>query len=203
MQLKDKIDTNLGITIILVFAALATVVSFIIVGNELDGYPFSISCGSVTNGIVNEEKESSSDVSYIRTTSIQVLVGDRESFANVDVSNGNLVVNLGNETKDFIISGETVKYIYSDYYQYSDLNVIFVLTESGNVYVNEFYVYDSNIDVFANFVKMNYSNVFELKLVDNENYGVTNEVGMIDNKKTYVYAVMDGSLVKLDNQYSM
>lgn len=40
MEWKQKIDTNLGITVILVFAALFTIVGFYVVGAHIDGYPF-------------------------------------------------------------------------------------------------------------------------------------------------------------------
>lgn len=40
MDLKQNINTNLGITIILMFAAFFTVVGFYIVGAHMDGYPF-------------------------------------------------------------------------------------------------------------------------------------------------------------------
>jgi hypothetical protein len=49
MEWKKKVDTNLGITIILVFAALFTIVDFYIVGSELDGYPFNELSGNVVN----------------------------------------------------------------------------------------------------------------------------------------------------------
>lgn len=40
MEWKQKIDTNLGITIILIFAALFTIIDFYVVGAHIDGYPF-------------------------------------------------------------------------------------------------------------------------------------------------------------------
>lgn len=41
MEWKQKVDTNLGITVILVFAALFTIIDFYVVGAHLDGYPFN------------------------------------------------------------------------------------------------------------------------------------------------------------------
>lgn len=56
MEWKKKVDTNLGITIILVFAALFTIVDFYIVGSELDGYPFNeLSNNVVDNSSVNDD----------------------------------------------------------------------------------------------------------------------------------------------------
>lgn len=40
MEWKKNIDTNLGITIILVIAAIFTIVDFYVVGAHIDGYPF-------------------------------------------------------------------------------------------------------------------------------------------------------------------
>ena len=53
MEWKKNIDTNLGITIILVFAALFTIIDFYIVGSELDGYPFN----DLSDEVVIEDKD--------------------------------------------------------------------------------------------------------------------------------------------------
>lgn len=53
MEWKKNINTNLGITIILVFAALFTIVDFYIVGSELDGYPFNELSGNTNSNTIN------------------------------------------------------------------------------------------------------------------------------------------------------
>ena len=40
MDLNKKIDINLGITIILIFAAILVIIDFYYIGSQLDGYPF-------------------------------------------------------------------------------------------------------------------------------------------------------------------
>ena len=53
MEWKKNINTNLGITIILVFAALFTIIDFYIVGSELDGYPFNELSGNTNSNTIN------------------------------------------------------------------------------------------------------------------------------------------------------
>lgn len=211
MEWKRRVNTNLCITIILMFAAIFTIIDFYIVGSQLDGYPFNDVSGSIVNNknvnlnidITDKNDLNKEGKSYISTTSVEVMHGSRDRIVSVLVVDGKLNVIIDNEVKEFEISGEKIKYIYRDYYQSSDTNVIFVLTESGNIYFNEFSVNDSDINLFNNFIKMNYSNVSELVLVDNSNYGNIDEAGFTDNKKTYIYALIDGDLVKIDNQYAM
>ena len=66
MEWKQKVDTNLGITVILVFAALFTIVGFYVVGAHIDGYPFD---------------EFSSNVSDIQDKD-NVIVEDKDVFEN-------------------------------------------------------------------------------------------------------------------------
>lgn len=208
MKLRKNVDTNLSITIILVFASLFIIIDFILIGNELDGYPFGI---AVSDSVIEEESDNvGSDVisnegeSYIRTTSVDVIYGNRDTTVNVSIVDGELNIINDTEIKEVIIGDEKIKCIHYDYYQSSDTNVLFILTEAGNVYVNEFYVQDSDINIFNNFVKINYTNVSEFVLVNNPDYGTIGEVdGIVDNKQAYVYALIDDSLVKLDNQYAM
>lgn len=63
MEWKKDVNTNLGITIILVFAALFTIVDFYVIGAHMDGYPFNDINGTVAgdkkvvenNDVVEEE----------------------------------------------------------------------------------------------------------------------------------------------------
>lgn len=209
---KKVIDTNLGILLICLFSAVFTMADFIIIDHVLDKYVDYSKCqcekcnvnddGIITDNSDDAVVDNRTDDDYVTTTNIKVKVGDRDSLADVTVSDGGLSVSLNSLVKNFSIEGESIKFIYHDYYQYSNTNVIFALTEDGNVYVNEFYVYDSDIDIFNNFEKMNYENVSELKIVPNENYGVS-DGAMVDNKKTYIYALIGEELVRLDNQYSV
>ena len=59
MEWKKNVDTNLGITIILVFAALFTIVDFYVIGSELDGYPFNDLSDSV---VYNDESNNTNTV---------------------------------------------------------------------------------------------------------------------------------------------
>lgn len=60
MEWKKNINTNLGITIILVFAALFTIIDFYAISAEIDGYPFNELSGTNVNSdydTVVEDKE--------------------------------------------------------------------------------------------------------------------------------------------------
>ena len=206
--MNKKVNTNVGITIFLMVSTILVITDFIVIGYELYSRGYRNNVQSIENNdnntdIIDIDVSDNDDISFVRTTNVKVRVGSRDSFANVVISGGNLVVTLEGNAQSFTLNGEKAKYVYCDYYQYSDSNVIFVLTESGNVYVNEFRVAGSDISIFNDFSKTNYSNVSELKLVDNDNYGMVDEFGFSDNKKTYVYALVDGELIKLDNQYAM
>lgn len=204
MEWKKNINANLGITIILITSVLFVLIDFYLVGSQLDGYPFNdFSKKTEIKVDYNEPSDANVSDSYISTTSINVLLGSRESYADVIVINGNLHVTFNDTNLDVIIPGEQIKYLYLDYYQYSDLNVIFALTQSGHIYVNEFNLVNSDILVFNNFKKLDYENVKDIRLVTNENYGTEDEFGVIDNKKAYLYAFINGELIKVDNQYSM
>ena len=220
MEKKERklVNTNLGILLICLFSSIFTLVDFIVIDKALDKYVDCSKCEKCTvvdNGdnkdntpvIDNDKKDddnNGSDSSYVRTTNIQVRVGDRETLANVDVIDGKLKVTVNSDVKTFSIGDEIIKYVYVDYYQSSNTNVIFALTESGNVYVNHFAIYTSDIDVFNSFEKMDYMNVSELKIVPNSNYGIADPTsGIVDNKKSYIYAQIGDELIKLDYQYKV
>ena len=60
MEWKKNINTNLGITIILVFAALFTIIDFYAISAEIEGYPFNELSGTNVNSdydTVVEDKE--------------------------------------------------------------------------------------------------------------------------------------------------
>ena len=59
------------------------------------------------------------DISYVRTTNVDVKSGNRDTVCNVQVINVELVVTFNSETKFFAVDSEKVKYIHYDYYQYS------------------------------------------------------------------------------------
>ncbi len=57
MEWKREVNTNLGITIILVFAALFTIVDFYVVCSHIDGYPFNELSGNTVEDkkVIDEE----------------------------------------------------------------------------------------------------------------------------------------------------
>ena len=62
MEWKKNVNTNLGITIILVFAALFTIIDFYVIGSHIDGYPFNDLSGNIVdnsndNDTIVEDKE--------------------------------------------------------------------------------------------------------------------------------------------------
>ena len=74
MNLKKNVNTNLGITIILVFAAIFTIVSFYIVGAYMDGYPFNELSGNIVDNSDNVIEDSDLD-------SNEALLSEQEALA--------------------------------------------------------------------------------------------------------------------------
>ena len=54
MEWKREVNTNLGITIILVFAAIFTIIDFYVVCSHIDGYPFNDVSGNTINNSNND-----------------------------------------------------------------------------------------------------------------------------------------------------
>lgn len=154
-------------------------------------------------------------LSYESSDSIE----HKEVFAEVSIENGNLSVTtrryiIGKEdrmidnsytpiNKIFSIDGEKIKVLHHNYYQPSNTNVIYYLTENGNIYVNKFSVCEDKIDIINNFEKMNYSNVSEIVMQVNDNYGQKLDpvIGIIDSRKHFIYAKVDEKLLYLEYQY--
>ena len=122
-----------------------------------------------------------------------------DKFDNIEVINGDLMVN----DRVFTIPNEKIKYFYLQRYQSSRSTVFHYLTESGNVYVNEF-TSSKMMSSFNEFIKLDYSNVSEIVVLPNDHYGKTYDdvSGMIDNREYYLYAVINGEKMRLDYQYN-
>lgn len=219
MEWKREVNTNLGITIILMFAAIFTIIDFYVVCSHIDGYPFNDVSGNTINNSNNdntvvEDKEVveenndnsenhyviSDDISYdsiytdknvfdsdmnIRTVKDQVFLGDGYyGFLSVDDGKLNMFINrylFKNEITyrdtnfetvylSHSFDGEKVKYIYYDYFQPSGDVVIWALTDTGNVYLNNFKRFYSgdifNTYFFDSFEKK-FTNVVDLRIVEN------------------------------------
>lgn len=65
MEWKKNINTNLGITIILVFAALFTIIDFYAISAEIEGYPFNELSGNTVNSDVDDTAVEDKDNSVI------------------------------------------------------------------------------------------------------------------------------------------
>ena len=174
-----------------------------------------------TENNVNEIYNNMEDEETITTTEAKVrlnVTGDYYEYVDLSIEDDYILATSSKEyrtndeektttyksvEKKFTIENEKAKYLHYDYYQSGQTSVIYILTESGNVYVNEFTANNQTIDIINEFKKMNYSNVLELVKKKNENYGTENEVGIVDNKMYYIYARTNNELIKLDNQYAV
>lgn len=224
MEWKKNINTNLGITIILVFAALFTIIDFYAISAEIEGYPFNELSGNIVNSDVDdtvvEDKEVveennseshyviSDEISYdsiytdknvfdsdmnIRTVKDQVFLGGGYfGFLGVDDGKLNMSINRYSFKNEITyrdtsfdtaylshsFDGEKVKYIYYDYFQPSGDVVIWVITDAGNVYLNNFKCFYSgdffDTKFFDSFEKK-YSNVSDLRIVENIRQNEMNE----------------------------
>ncbi len=116
MEWKKNIDTNLGITIILVFAALFTIVDFYVIGSELDGYPFN----DLSDEVVIEDKDT--------------VVEDKDV---VDVEDSVLVYDhyTKDESGHYVLTG-----IVDRYYKYNAFEY-HVIVKGNSVFVNDVEVF--------------------------------------------------------------
>ena len=165
---------------------------------------------TIDNNTTNDNDNNDSN-DYIKTTNDKVRLNvtqDYNEYAEISIEQGNLVVktsrykrevvnNVGTETKDesfagttktFSINGEKVKYITSMYYQPGANTYVIVLTESGNVYVNNIVAMNNTIEAVNNFKKTEYSNVQGIVKIDNSNSNANDPVpyyfGAVINDKT-------------------
>ena len=117
------------------------------------------------------------------------------------IVDGKLVV----EGSTYSIENERIKYFYYNRYQCGHGTVLYYLTENGNVYVTEMSASDNNLKLESlnSFKKLNYSNVTDIVIISNDNYGkpLDDVSGMTDNVKEYLYALVNGETIKLDYQY--
>lgn len=155
------------------------------------------------NSDINNNDNTGSDVvAYYKLeskTNVKVDLMWDDKYDNIEIINGNLKVN----DKTFSISNEKIRYFYMQRYQSSASTVFHYLTEQGNIYVTEF-TYESTIDSFNNFIKLNYSNVSDIVVLPNDHYGKAYDdvVEIVDNRESYLYAVINGKKIKLDYQYN-
>ena len=156
----------------------------------------------IDNNNNNENDENNVDYSDYKLeakTKIKIDLLWDDKFDNIEVINGDLMVN----DRVFTIPNEKIKYFYLQRYQSSRSTVFHYLTESGNVYVNEF-TSSKMMSSFNEFIKLDYSNVSEIVVLPNDHYGKTYDdvSGMIDNREYYLYAVINGEKMRLDYQYN-
>lgn len=167
------------------------------------------------NENVNEENNDNNSNNYIKTINDKVRINvtqDYNEYAEISIEQGNFVVSTSKYktevvnnvitetkvesypgvTKTFSIKGEKVKYITSMYYQPGANTYVVVLTESGNVYVNNIVAIDKTVDALNNFKKTEYSNVQGIIKIDNSN-SVAN-----DRVPYYFGAVIDGKTVMMN-----
>lgn len=153
---------------------------------------------------------------FIHTTSTKVIINinpDYYEYAEISIEDGKLVAktskynrgevvnNRETEVKDdsykeitktFTIDGEKAKYITSMYYQPGANTYVLILTESGNVYFNNVVAINKTIDTINNFKKTEYSNVEEIKAVDNSDSKAP------DRPLYYFQAIIDGQAITMN-----
>ncbi len=125
-----------------------------------------------------------------------------EDKTNTDTSKINYIVDTTykSQSKNININGEKVKYIHNFYDQPGATNVIYVLTESGNVYTNTFVIPNKeDFSVVDKFEKTKYTNVKELVKVKNDNYQKEEEIsGLIDPIEYYIHVLTNDNKLSAD-----
>ena len=80
------------------------------------------------------------------------------------------------------------------YYQPGGNTLVYVLTESGNIYTNEVFAINQRIDSINNFKKSKYSNVEGIIKVNTDKSNTNEDDGM----PYYYAAVINGKTVSID-----
>ena len=192
MEWKKNINTNLGITIILVFAALFIIIDFYAISAEIEGYPFNELSGNTVNSTddtVVEDKvfvEENNDVANDNTVTQYDNFRDFSCieknenyclFKNED----NLKVEIEADSilnYTVVINGNKFAPLF-DYYSYlDDIQVLY----DGYVYVQygvqglgpveKAFILDANADVITKTTDIDYTidgiDHADIKFVDNK-----------------------------------
>ena len=152
---------------------------------------------------INENTENDNNSTYTvnSMTSAKFNIFWDGTEHEINVIDGALVV----EGNTFSIPNERIKYFYYNRYQCSHGTVLYYLTEEGNIYVTDMSPTGRSIspESLNDFKKLNYSNVTDIVVIPNDNYGKPlDEVsGKTDNIREYLYALVNGETFKLDYQY--
>lgn len=193
MELKKNINTNLGITIILVFAALFTIIDFYIVGSELDGYPFNELSGNTVNSDVDdtvvEDKEVVEENNDAANDNTVTQYDNFKDFSCIEKNENyclfknedNLKVEIEADSilnYTVVINGNKFAPLF-DYYSYlDDIQVLY----DGYVYVQygvqglgpveKAFILDANADVITKTTDIDYTidgiDHADIKFVDNK-----------------------------------
>ena len=147
MEWKKNVNTNLGITIILVFAALFTIIDFYVIGAYMDGYPFNDLNGNTSsskinnnnpvvednNGAVEEknvDEKSKDDLIFDCTFSEDYCLLLDEDNKKLEYYNWDLE---GNWNPRLVVNGKAIElgsYRLNNY-EFTDDNYLFVSCSSG------------------------------------------------------------------------
>lgn len=120
MEWKKNINTNLGITIILVFAALFTIIDFYAISAEIEGYPFNELSGNTVNSndddtVVEDKEVVEKSIIKNENTDSNGLLSEEKALnigmALFDKMGG---YYLGNGPKEVDSNGRIVGYIKND-----------------------------------------------------------------------------------------
>lgn len=144
------------------------------------------------DGIYKDNNVLDSDMNIRTVKDLIVFTGEYYGFLSVDNGKLNLNINryfFDSESRITYVDtnfetvylshsfdGENIEYIYYNYFKPSGDHVIWVLTDAGNVNLNNFNFYHNgfNTDFFDKFEKK-YSNVSDLRIIENIRKNVIGE----------------------------
>lgn len=137
MEWKKNVNTNLGITIILVFAALFVIIDFYVICSHIDGYPFNELSGNTTNNTINENN------TFIKEDVVDII--DEATAIKI----GNEKYNLASDL--LFYPGFTVETDNDSDVKYIIDNNIFVVTSEWQqgIYFKVFSGIEKYLDVFS------------------------------------------------------
>ena len=165
MNLNKKVDTNLGITVILVISAILVIIDFYYIGSQLDGYPFNDVAGGsvVTDGNISaydgmlvysdsDSKGIVDDVYSFGDTSYHLIFSKNNKFLMVE---GKEIFKTDLEVQSIYLYNDVISIVLKNGEKYDlifiDLNgkEVKKLVDLGSVSISGNTIYYSYVDNYV------------------------------------------------------
>lgn len=164
MEWKKNVNTNLGITLILIFAALFTIIDFYVIGSHIDGYPFNDISGNTVNSDANVDEKVNDENDKLLSEDEALKIGNDlfEKMGEYSIERG---------PKEFDSNEKIVGYIKNDDGSFSTV-------DNSNGLALYFKLDKDKLGLIAteDYI-MDYCNINDFVLYNGEYYGISGDRG--------------------------